>query len=79
MHLSYLMRKNDIQADMSRLKEEVDALMSQAHIVVLTGINAFWMKVLRDKLETLATSQGRGDWDFRFDEEEVCVLWAVES
>ena len=75
MHLS--MRKYKL--DISWLMEEVDLLMRQAHIVVLTGISAFWMKVLRDKLKTLATSQGRGNWDFRFDDEAVCVLWPVET
>ena len=34
--------KNDILAHMDRLDEEVYALMSQAHIVVLTGINPYW-------------------------------------
>ena len=64
---------------MSRLMEEVYALMCQAHIVVLTGINAFWVNALGDGRQTLATSQDRGDWDFRFDDEEVCILWAKES
>ena len=64
---------------MDRLDEEVYALMSQAHIVVLTGINPYWMSYLRSVLPGLATSQDRGSWDFRYDKEEVCILWAVES
>ena len=75
MHLS--MRR--YIADISWLMEEVELLMRQAHIVVLTGINAFWMKGLRDKLKLLATSQDRGDWDFRFDDEAVCVFWRSKS
>ena len=79
MHLAYSMRKNGIQADMSRLEEEVDALMFQANIVVLTRINSYWMSNLRVVLSSLAASQDRGDWDFRYDDDDVCILWAVEA
>ena len=79
MHLCYSMSTRDIPADMLRMSEEVRALMSQAHIVVLTGINSRWVALLRNVLPTLATRQRRGDWDFRFDDEDVCILWAVES
>ena len=73
------MRKNAIQADMSRLEDEVDALMFQANIVVLTRINSYWMSNLRVVLSSLAASQDRGDWDFRYDDEDVCILWAAET
>ena len=73
------MRNNAIQADMSRLEEEVDALMFQANIVVLTGINSYWMSNLRVVLSSLAASQDRGYWDFRYDDDDVCILWAVET
>ena len=79
MHLCYSMKKNDIRADQVRLDEKVCALMSQAHIMVLTGINPYWMSYLRFVLPGIAASQDRGDWDFRYDKEEVCILWAVET
>ena len=47
--------------------------------MVLTGINSYWMSNLRVILSSLAASQDRGDWDFRYDDEDVCIEWGVET